>query len=292
MDIELLKLVFDYTKQGKLVDKSFLYKMIGIVVKSKDLHKYVKDVYLSDEVQSESDGIIIASYLPYYKIIKIYYYSLMEYLEKFESKYCYFSEFENLLCKNLMIMQFMLHELEHANQQKKYDNGNNFEAILLKEVMKYTDIKNIYQQFLNGSSPEVLLQNVSNMKELYAFNYKCAPHERLAEIISYREIVSMLNYIKENVSNLFEFENYNLLNQLIRGYEIGDNSLISPTIKYFLDGNMLNSLKNLSLLKDDGSIDIKFSFKFPLSERLLYGLPVSRNEYDEINRRLLLLNKY
>ena len=42
MELEILKLIFDYSKTGHFPDHYFLDKVVEIVVKNKDLNDYVK----------------------------------------------------------------------------------------------------------------------------------------------------------------------------------------------------------------------------------------------------------
>lgn len=43
MNQKILKLLFDYSKQGKIVDINYIDKLIEIVVSEKDLNRYVKE---------------------------------------------------------------------------------------------------------------------------------------------------------------------------------------------------------------------------------------------------------
>ena len=49
MNLKLLKLLFDYSKQGKIVDINYIDKLIEIVVSEKGLNEYVKWVKIMTE---------------------------------------------------------------------------------------------------------------------------------------------------------------------------------------------------------------------------------------------------
>ena len=65
MELELLRIIFDYTKQRKLIDRQFLDKFIEIVVNYKNLDGYVKFVMFSEEIQSRDSGTVLASIIIY-----------------------------------------------------------------------------------------------------------------------------------------------------------------------------------------------------------------------------------
>ena len=268
MELELLRIIFDYTKQRKLIDRNFLDKFIEIVVDYKNLDDYVKVIIFSEEIQSRDNGIVLASYNHLLKCIRVNYYAVVEYLEHFENKYCYFTDFENLFLKNLKIVQLMLHELEHANQFNKCDNGSNYESMILRESL-----------FIAKA-------------ELYKKAYKYAPEERLANIISYKEIITILNFIKDLVPNLLNFENYKLLDYAVADYQIIDSNVMAPTIYYLLIGNLTNSLKKLGLINCDSTIKQNIENEFDYEKRLSYGLPISYYEYRSLHNQVNLMNKF
>ncbi len=268
MEFELLKIIYDYTKQRKIIDRKFLDKFIEIVVNYKNLDDYVKVVTFSEVMQLSDNGAVLASYNHLLKRIKVNYFSIVEYLESFENKYCYFSDFENLFLKNLEIVQLFLHELEHANQFNICDNSSTYESMILRESLYCSSDK------------------------LYKAAYNYAPEERFANIVSYREIINILNFIKELVPNLLNFENYKLLDYAIADYQIIDSNIMAPTIYYFLVGNMSNSLKKLGLLNANGTIKQKVESEFNYEKRLTYGLPIDYYEFDSLHNQVNNMNIY
>ena len=268
MEMELLRIIFDYTKQRKLIDRKFLDKFIEIVVNYKNLDDYVKFVTFSEEIQSRDTGTVLASYNHLLKRIRVNYYSVVEYLENFENKYCYFSDFENLFLKNLEIVQLMLHELEHANQFNKCENSSTYESMILSESLFCTNNK------------------------LYKAAYNYAPEERLANIVSYKEIIKILNFIKELVPNLLNFENYKLLDYVINDYQIIDSNIIPPTIYYFFIGNMNESLRRLGLINSDGTIKQNIENEFDYEKRLTYGLSINNYEFHSLHNQVNSMNRF
>ena len=265
MELELLKIIFDYTKQRKFIDRNFLDKFIEIVVNHKKLDNYVGTIIISDEINNRN---VLASYNYLLKCIKVNYYSVVEYLENFENRYCYFSDIENLFLKNLEIVQLLLHELEHANQFNKCDNCNTYESKILRESKAFSN------------------------SDLYRSAYNFVPEERLANIISYKEVINILKYIRDLVPNLLNFENYKLLDYAISDYLINDSNIMAPTIYYFLIGNMNDSLKRLGLINSDGIIKGNIENEINFEKRLTYGLPISFYEFSSLHNQVKNMNNF
>ncbi|MEG1900269.1 MAG: hypothetical protein RR161_01805 [Bacilli bacterium] len=72
----------------------------------------------------------------------------------------------------------------------------------------------------------------------YNDNYKRCPWERLAEIKSIQETISMLKLIEKDAPNLFEFEATNLLEQFLRGYKGTKQYFNFPTLFYLLNNGI------------------------------------------------------
>ena len=83
-------------------------------------------------------------------------------LDNIESNILNISNFEKTLYKNLSLVQVILHEIEHANQEKISYIENTLEAFIIR--MAYTVDKSYFESL-----------------------YEYSPQERLAEIKSYRE---------------------------------------------------------------------------------------------------------
>lgn len=95
-------------------------------------------------------------------------------LKNIENNLLITNVFEKTLYKNLSLLQILLHEIEHANQTKIAYTENTLEAFIIR--MTYT----VCESYFEGL-------------------YEYSPQERLAEIESYRKIISLISYIKNKL---------------------------------------------------------------------------------------------
>lgn len=51
MELEIVKLIYDYSANGKLVDSKFIDKIIEIVVSKKSLNNYVRNVRFTNKLE-------------------------------------------------------------------------------------------------------------------------------------------------------------------------------------------------------------------------------------------------
>ena len=79
----IAKLLLDYSYNGKLINKSYIDKLIDIVVKGNSLEDYVQNFVVKD---SSSDKEEYANYHPSSKTICLYLNGLSDYIES-EIKY-------------------------------------------------------------------------------------------------------------------------------------------------------------------------------------------------------------
>ncbi len=99
MTEKLLSLIYNYSINGKLVDKEYIKKFIDIVVNSESLEKYVLDLQI----------------LSVNKTIYFDFNNINKRLNERDKYHVLFNEEEQIFYKNSFVSQFILHELEHAN---------------------------------------------------------------------------------------------------------------------------------------------------------------------------------
>ena len=299
MELEILKLIYDYTINRKLVDSKFIDKIIEIVVSKKSLNNYVRNVRFTNKLEKNNYEVVCATYNPLRMEILIDYESIQTAMEN-ESYYnSLFNSLEQIMFKNLTITQYILHELEHAFQNKQADDksDNSIEAKLvnasfaLEQAMK--NPKFISALLKNEISAQAFIiyrqQNRKLYKQYYAFN----PVERLAQVNSIITIVDSIEPIKEYTLNLYEFEQASLVEEMLRGYTDSWDQGICPTQVYLFGTRQSNVWSELDFYDQDSSQLLKnVSDRYNLTKRLSLGLPVSFNEYNSLNEWLQSTNKF
>lgn len=294
MKSKLLRLIFDYSINGKLVDKAFIEKLIDLVVNSKNIGEYIKDASIEDaDINEFDDEILLAAYHPNKKIIKVYSNAIEMMLEMQDKYQGLFNGVEQIFYKNILITQVLLHELEHANQRRIIDKENTLESKILRISVTNLDANLISKLLSQGFTKEEVLYFIRERNKVRSENYLILPDERLAEIKSHQEIVSTLELIKEYTPNLIEFEKDNVFENLLRGYFYSNGKITSPTIEYAKASGQVETLKKFDWYsKSEENFLSKVEKSLSLEERLNYGLPIRKKEYSDLANKLLLSKKY
>ena len=162
----ILKIIYDKSFNNKIIDINDIDKILELLINEKQLNNYILNIDVQP-IRSNN----LASYSNYSKKITIYSHTIELMIKNIESNILNISNFEKTLYKNLSLVQVILHEIEHANQEKISYIENTLEAFIIR--MAYT-VDNSYFESL----------------------YEYSPQERLAEIKSYREVISLTSYIK------------------------------------------------------------------------------------------------
>ena len=299
MELEILKLIYDYSVNRKLIDPKFIDKLIEIVVSKKSLNDYVRNVEFTNKLEKNDYMVECAAYAPISMKILVDYESIQIAIENRSHYEQLFQSLEKIMYRNLTITQYILHELEHAFQNKQADNkpDNSTEtklvsaSFVIEQAMKNPRVLNA---LLKGEIPAqnfiiYALQNRKLKKQYYAFN----PIERLAQINSFKTIINSIKPIKKYIPNLYEFKQASLVEEMVRGYASSWSQGICPTQVYlfgtkqssvwseldFYDQNLSQLIKNVN----DG---------YTLAKRLSLGLPISYDEYNSCNNWLQSTNKF
>lgn len=165
MESKLLRLIFDYSKNGKLVDKAYLEKLIDLVVNSKDISKYVQNSEIvSSGAEETMDGILLAEYRPNRKLIRIYSEAMERMLEDHDRYQELFNGIEQIFYKNVLITQIILHELEHANQRRIIEKEDTLESKVLKTSVTNIDIDLVSTLLNEGFTIDQILYYIRREK--------------------------------------------------------------------------------------------------------------------------------
>ena len=300
LELRLLKLVYDYSIKRKLVDNHFIEQLLDLMISANNLGDYVKSFSVTNGLPKDETGAItVAAYRFVKKEVLIDYESINFIMDNRGIYDCLFQELEQYMFRNLLITQFLLHELEHAIQNKKANDksDNTIDAKLIRACFELEQVlKN--PNFMDGvlknhQSIKDLTNYISYNKELYRLYYDLNPTERLAEFNSYRLIVHFLKEIQQHIPNLYEFEQASLFESVLKGYSKAWYDGACPTQLYLLRNNKDNVWQGLDFYSSDPKELMKnVQNQYPLIRRLSLGLPIEYKEYDEIDRWLRGTNKF
>lgn len=250
----ILKIIYNKTINNKILDLKDIEKILELLVIEKCLNDYILNINVQS-IRSNN----LASYSNYTKKITIYTKMIEQMVKDIENNILNTNNFETTLYKNLSILQILLHEIEHANQQKIAYNDNTLEALIIR--LSYL-VNNEYDERL----------------------YEYCPEERLAEIKSFDEINTLIRYINTKLillPNIIETEK---LKRQLRSYHYKDNFITVPIVDYFTLGNKEKLLDAFDLSND-------VLVKNTLNDRFKYGFPISTSEYAKSLNSLVLEQK-
>ncbi len=260
MNEEILRLLFDYSKKGKIVDLNYINKLIEIVVNKRKLSSFIDEV--NTLTVHEEKPSISASYNSINKKLSIYKLGMTEQIKLHGKKYIeMFNKVERLFFTNLIVTQIILHELEHVLQYKN---------TIISPSDKDINIKWVIIALSYGL-------NIRKDMKLYKTLYRDAPQERIAEIDSYLTLMETLNPVKFHLPNIQDYIMGKMYENLLRGY-VYDSS---PTIEFFnIIGGERKELFDCYLLCHNIE-------DLPFSERIYNGLDITDKEYGYVLKKYL-----
>ena len=182
---KILKIIYDKSIKNKILDIKDIDEILELLIINKGLNDYI----LSISIQSIG-GNKLASYSNYKKNITLYTKTIDHMIKNIEKNILIASSLEISMYKNLSILQVLLHEVEHANQQKIAYNENSLEAFIIRMSSLIHD---------------------RYKEELYDY----CPEERFAEIKSFEDLLLMINYLNKKLNNLSEILNTEKLQRLL-----------------------------------------------------------------------------
>lgn len=270
MELEILKLIYDYSTNGKLVDIKFVDKIIEIVVSKKSLHDYVRRVQYTDKLPKDEQGVTCAIYDSLNRELFIDYKAIQILVAHLGYYNQLFVPLERIMAKNIKITQIILHELEHSYQNKQKDN--------------------IFDDSIEAKLARVCF-NIELSLSLQLHDYD--PTERLANVYSFLTILDSIEPIKESIPNLHEFIQATLIEELLIGYHESLDKGYWPLELFlskigqckvwtefdFYDQNVDKLIKNVS-------------DKYTFSKSLALGLPVNCDEFNKTAHLLRSMNKH
>lgn len=263
-DVEeaIAKILYEYTKEGKLADYDFAYRCIILIREYQSLENYVEKLEFSSH-------IVPASYNFKEKKIIIN----DEFIKKTSRKYK-----KDLLMSNSEILNNIIHELVHAKQHKDVSYNNDIEAKLMRASFNFN------LTHLSDFDSNKLFENehlyesyVLYHRNMYYKHYNKFPSERSARLHSILEKNEVLKYINNPKKEEIALNDLKwLFLKLNKDFEIvkGENYLISPLSK-FIDAH--DKISYFKPIKDE-CFSKEVYEKLSLLERFVYGYPISTYE--------------
>lgn len=254
MEEEIFKIIYKYFNDNREIDANFVFNIIEVAKKYYSLDDYIRKI----KVYEANPGSEACYYLNPKKI-EVYTKALNATLDNLTDIFPVL--YYDPLFKYLYCIKLLIHEVEHANQQKKIKELNNIESEILKAEFEpcYKLKKQNFLAFL-----KIISLNQARNK-----HYTLSPCERLAET-SACEFAQNLSLQIGNVLNYEVFEYFKLKNGILRGYNIGLARDLSytPTKTYL---KIINPQYDFSKIEE-------LSYELDLTDKMRLGLEVPMQE--------------
>ncbi len=295
-------LLYDYSKNGRELDKKFIDQVVRVMIREKHLSEYIKGVCfdsLSKNKMNNGKTTTPMAYHPYTREILVDINNIGFFFKKLESLICS-GDFERALSVNAILTQMLLHEIDHANQFRKSTiNSDDFENLLLgvcchvdNEFLRESKISQLMMLkrgiYLNSQ----LFRSLGLQQQLKTRFDTSAPMERMANINSTNEVCDMLGLINQsdNIESVISFLDSYLVGYQLSGYSSNNGIIVSPTREYLEEVKRLNIYGMNAHFNESFDISMKDAQNSSLETRLLLGLDISEPEYQkkrmELSRKL------
>lgn len=309
MEEKLFTIICKYgtQKQSTSTSIDFIYEFIEAVVHEKKLYNYVTEVSVKKFLVTENkDGKkqikkdCFGKYSPESKQIYIFLESISTYIQQKQKKMPFLNKVESKIYFYLQLAFYILHELDHANQEKEKNDIRNqsFEANLLRICTAHSQTATSYSIHSNEDIVEYLniyqtcKDSVESMYQNYIKQYVFSPEERLANFYANETVLKMLACRKEEVPNLIQLQALKHMQNQLEAYKIEQKRketyqkiYFSPTISY-LEHAKLEKTTPFFNYKEDFITSMQHIKRSTSQEyRLKYGLLLSKTELERIREK-------
>ena len=145
---KILKLLYDKSIKNNIINLGDIIEITEYLINYKRLDDYIVDLDIKSLQKNK-----LASYSVLSKKIMIYVDTVELMMNDIEENILIANDFEKSFYKNLSIIQVLLHEIEHANQQKLAYKDNSLEALIIR--MSYNcNLNSLYNEKLYEYCPE------------------------------------------------------------------------------------------------------------------------------------------
>ena len=263
MNPELYALFMSY--QDKELDDDFIYRAFDIMMKYETgLKDYVEDFKINEHLEpSDIEDGVLGTYSVESRVVSFHKEIVLG-----------DGRFPN---KKLLTLEVLRHELEHARSlQRLYERKFDIETMVINYSMAPYAIRH---QLYRGSRTDKLDPDLLQMRKYGT--YEIDPGERIAEIKAWKFMVNLLKNQRRTDDLLLARSM--LYYSYIKGYRSNGYYLEPPTYEFLLALGLYHSHYLLRKL-------FKNTY-YNLDTRLLCGLPISEEEYNEKVLRKVKLQK-
>lgn len=286
-----------FSSKGQIIDCDSIIEIVKYLIKTNQLERYLQKVKFNKRSQTFSKKELNpASYDNSNRQLNINIEDIEENVRTEERFYGHnLTQQELQFFRNIIIIQSILHEIEHVKQVKMIDDNPTLES----EICKWSTAITIPEEIFNKNKKdpnymEEIRKQIAIKQALYIQNYKYCPPERWAELNSFNKIITM-NSNLDNFQMINDIYRFLIAIQEIKGYSLNNGRIISPTLRYLINLGYEDQLRNYAwYLGNNTDTDRKIISCFDYQQRLYYGFPLNQEEvkdkcfeYKDGEKRLL-----
>ena len=276
MEEAILKLLYDYSIQGKLaVSRKFIESLLDIVVNELNIHGYVK------KPKFEHIDSVKPVHGKYNMLDRTLTFDLERIKSFIQGNNFYESSLDTLVLKNSIVAIIVLHELWHAYENKVRLDASikTTEAILLRAGIDHRI--QIAREI--GVLPNHMIDDgVACFQSTFAENHDINPVERMAELSSYRTLLRALKPEEGRFPFTYDVMALYLTKESLKGY-----NGYSPTMEFLNNIGRADIWRNFSFYDiNPESLLQNVQGEYSLNERLFYGFPINEEEYKALSDKL------
>lgn len=233
---------------GRDLTESYIQDVFDMMISEElDLIPYIEDFRITGQ-----DGKHLGNYLRETHCIKIHKPAIEH------SKTC---------DPHLLTLEVVKHEMEHARNLRTAEmSKDDIESYLVKCGLRYYTMKHGIDTLLNVDE---LYPRFLEMDTIA--NYNLNPEERIARIKAWRYVVNLLK--NNRGSEELKTAREKLYKAYRRGYRDNRYYLEAPALHFLINTGMLHEHRYL--------IDRLHQKNYSFDTRIMYGLPVRKEEYEE-----------
>lgn len=251
-----------YDRDNLFLDVESIRELCDLLIDEEKLNSFIKSILFK---KSREKGLL-ASYYPVPKELNVYIDNINHYFSRKSLELdFYMSETDDSNLYNTIVLMAILHEIEHANQEKKATLNSEQESLdkIIIEGMEF-----------GRRTPSKL---TIREKIKYCIFYKKILFERNAEIIALYKLLKL-----DDRTGILSFEQKNnickeLSEYSLYGYKLKHDKIESPSESYY-------KLRK----KEDEYSSISFKENYNNLTKLSWGMPIEKDLFGDLK----IINKY
>ena len=266
---EIFAMLEDYSKRNIIFTRKAIERILNILLQIDNLQRRVSYEISRDEIIS-LDNLQNKNILAEFdmdSVLYVYYREILKsiYKKKYLSKYdTNLSKIAIAFKKNIMIIETIFHEIEHANELVKIQNV--YDGHIATQIYRY-------EYDYQFATDDIGMIEFIKRSIIFRRCYNISFMERMAEITALERTGTLLEPLDGELAILKENERKIKEDFILKEYQ---NGLSGPTTKFL---SCIDCLKDFN---DSGYMNVIRSM--PFEERLRYGFGITESEYKKVKK--------